>query len=338
MKRVLKFINFRDESGGALIIVALGMVAMLGFTAIAIDGGRLYFEKSKLQKSLDAAVLAGAQGLFVSEVHAESIAKNISNDNGYVLEDDDFETVVKNYIKAEKTVPVSMTFAKVLNIDSVQVKAIAKAEVATLKAANGIAPIAVEKTEITEAIEQMKSGTYTGTDLLCTKEKQSTEEGDDSEENSSGQHSPGNCGFLRFDASNGAADLRDALLYGGTYSVGNNYATTEPGGVNQAKKAIQDLISSDAAAGRTHCADPKTADNSCSRVVYIAVIDTWENTNGHDEVKIVDFAAYWLEDFNDQGKDKYLKGRFIKSVSPGEIKELTGGETDDLVYGVKLTE
>jgi hypothetical protein len=355
MKRFLNFINkLRNESGSALVIVTISMVAMLGFTALVIDGGRLYYEKSRLQKALDAAVLAGAQGLFVNEVHAESIAKNISVNNGYSLLDEDFETIVNNYIKVEKTVTVPMTFAKVLNIETVDVSASAKAKVAPIISASGIAPIAVEKSEISDAIIKINSGTYTGTDLLCTKKKQSTETESDTNSNgngngnnsgngngngnNSGQHSPGNCGFLSFDGR-GAAELRDALLNGATYSVGQRYVMTEPGGINQAKSAIQTLITSDQAEGRTYCANPDTADNSCKRVITIVVIDTWSNTNGRDEVEIVNFASFWLESFDDQGSDKALKGRFIKTISPGEVTDSTGGGTgENLVYGVKLTE
>ena len=34
-----------SERGQALVLIVLGMVVMLGFTALAIDGGRLYTER-----------------------------------------------------------------------------------------------------------------------------------------------------------------------------------------------------------------------------------------------------------------------------------------------------
>ena len=117
MKRLLGLVNLRDESGAVLVIVAISMVALLGFTALVIDGGRLYTEKSKLQKAMDAAVLAGAQGIRTSEVQAKSIARDVSQKNGYSLTQNEELTIVGNSIKAEKEVSVSMTFAKALGMN-----------------------------------------------------------------------------------------------------------------------------------------------------------------------------------------------------------------------------
>ncbi len=48
------------ENGQAIVLIVLAMVALLGFTALAIDGGRLYSERRHAQNSADAASLAGA--------------------------------------------------------------------------------------------------------------------------------------------------------------------------------------------------------------------------------------------------------------------------------------
>ncbi|RCK77063.1 MAG: putative autotransporter protein [Anaerolineae bacterium] len=48
------------ESGQAIVLLVLAMVALLGFAALAIDGGRLYSERRHAQNSADAASLAGA--------------------------------------------------------------------------------------------------------------------------------------------------------------------------------------------------------------------------------------------------------------------------------------
>lgn len=47
-----------DERGAVTIVVALLMVAMIGFAAISIDVGRLYAEKRQLQNGADAAAVA----------------------------------------------------------------------------------------------------------------------------------------------------------------------------------------------------------------------------------------------------------------------------------------
>ncbi len=48
------------EHGGAAVLMALLLVPVLGFTAIAVDVGALYAEKARLQVAADAAALAVA--------------------------------------------------------------------------------------------------------------------------------------------------------------------------------------------------------------------------------------------------------------------------------------
>ncbi|MGY1635990.1 pilus assembly protein TadG-related protein [Geodermatophilus sp. SYSU D00742] len=50
-----------DERGASAVLIALLLVPLLGFTAIAVDIGALYAEKARLQTAADAAALAVAQ-------------------------------------------------------------------------------------------------------------------------------------------------------------------------------------------------------------------------------------------------------------------------------------
>ena len=49
-----------DDSGVVAVLVALCMVALMGFAALAVDGGSLYVQRTQMQKAVDAAALAGA--------------------------------------------------------------------------------------------------------------------------------------------------------------------------------------------------------------------------------------------------------------------------------------
>ncbi|MGY2084379.1 pilus assembly protein TadG-related protein [Blastococcus sp. SYSU DS0539] len=51
----------RDEHGASAVLLALLLVPMLGFAAIAVDVGALYAERARLQVAADAAALAVAQ-------------------------------------------------------------------------------------------------------------------------------------------------------------------------------------------------------------------------------------------------------------------------------------
>ncbi|MBN2548417.1 MAG: Tad domain-containing protein [Anaerolineales bacterium] len=49
----------KSESGQALILIVLAMVALLGFTALAVDGTMIYSDRRYAQNSSDASSLAG---------------------------------------------------------------------------------------------------------------------------------------------------------------------------------------------------------------------------------------------------------------------------------------
>ena len=49
--------------GQAIVIMALALVAICGMLALAIDAGRLYFQRRLMQDAVDAGALAGAQAL-----------------------------------------------------------------------------------------------------------------------------------------------------------------------------------------------------------------------------------------------------------------------------------
>jgi Flp pilus assembly protein TadG len=305
MKNFLNFEKFRDESGGVLVFVAIFMVVLLGFAALAIDGGHLYTEKSKLQKALDASVLAGVQGLRTSQDRAIEIAIDVSDKNGFKVSASEL-SFTSNSIKATKQENVPMTFAKVIGINSTPISATATAKVAPLTKASGIAPIVIDKANIPSA-----------TILNCGETNPGTLQG--------------NCGYLKSDGN-----LRDAFVNGSTYEV-EKTAFTDPGGsVGQIRDAIDYIINSDAS--KPHCQSASTADNLCKRVVTVAVIENWTDINGKEvtgksEVRIIGFAAYWIEKY----EDKKLYGQFIKMISPGEMGSGTGiGEYG--LYGVKLVE
>ncbi|WP_421381609.1 pilus assembly protein TadG-related protein [Bacillus salacetis] len=295
-----------NENGNILVTVALFMAVLLGATGLAVDVGKVYLEKSELQKALDAAVLGGAH-IIVGKGEAEAItlAKTIAQKNKYSLEGSPFSTT-RNSIKVTKQVTVPMTFAKFIGVEDKVVSASAKAIAAPLKIGTGITPIAVEKAAIPH-----------GTELKC--------------DNTGNHH--GNCGYLAIDGS-GASNLADGILNGASVSVGDMKTfDTDPGQKwGPVKSAFQTLIDRDE--DKPHCQRFDTADNHCARVIYIVVIDTWDNLNGKDQVQVVGLAAYWLEDVN---KDKSIKGRFIKTIAPGEI-DLTSGGSEYSLYGVKLVE
>ncbi len=50
----------KKESGQILVLIAVGFIVLLGFTALAIDGGMVYSDRRQAQNAADAAALAGS--------------------------------------------------------------------------------------------------------------------------------------------------------------------------------------------------------------------------------------------------------------------------------------
>lgn len=75
-----------NERGGISVIVAILMVVLLGFAALAVDVGVLYSERAQLQNGSDAAALSVAQSCAVNLGDAgcsatSTLASNLANEN-----------------------------------------------------------------------------------------------------------------------------------------------------------------------------------------------------------------------------------------------------------------
>ena len=72
----------RSEKGQALILIAFGIIALIGFTALAIDGGRAFSDRRHAQNAADTAALAGALA-YHEKTDITDAAKNRAISNGY---------------------------------------------------------------------------------------------------------------------------------------------------------------------------------------------------------------------------------------------------------------
>jgi Flp pilus assembly protein TadG len=114
-----------EERGAAAVLVALLLVPMLGFTAIAVDIGAVYAERARLQVAADAAALAVAQDCArgsCGDMLATATALVAANDA-----DVSTEPPVLSQAPTRVTVtggkPTQHWFAPVIGIDSTQVSA-----------------------------------------------------------------------------------------------------------------------------------------------------------------------------------------------------------------------
>ena len=66
MKRTYLLQPFGHHDGSAVIFVAVAMLLLLAFAALAVDVGHLYVVRTELQNAADAGALAGAQKLYIN--------------------------------------------------------------------------------------------------------------------------------------------------------------------------------------------------------------------------------------------------------------------------------
>ncbi|MEK0155536.1 pilus assembly protein TadG-related protein [Arthrobacter oryzae] len=131
--------NYDGERGAASVLVAILLVVLLGFGAIAVDVGMLYAERTQLRNGADAAALAIAQKCAKNAADPDcstnsALARSFANGNA-----NDGLTNIKSTVldKAARTVTVtagsqeagktanevSLFFARVLGMTSTEVNA-----------------------------------------------------------------------------------------------------------------------------------------------------------------------------------------------------------------------
>ena len=92
---IIKSIQARwrnGQKGAVLVLTALLLPVMIAVTGFAVDGGNLYYQKSRLQNAADAAALAGAQAYVdnnENESYAERVTRRYINGVYHNLEKDE---------------------------------------------------------------------------------------------------------------------------------------------------------------------------------------------------------------------------------------------------------
>src|SRR5437868_15312109 len=81
----------RRRGGSVIVLVTLSTVFLLGCTALAVDYGLLVVDANRLQRACDAAALAGASQLKMTNdttdtYNAKVVAVNTAAQNGVVID------------------------------------------------------------------------------------------------------------------------------------------------------------------------------------------------------------------------------------------------------------
>jgi hypothetical protein len=138
--------SIKHEKGQTIIILAFAIVVLVGFAALAIDGGRVLSDKRHAQNAADTSALAAAlsrvQGgdyILAGENRADSNGYNndtnstvevhLCSDTGIVCQGLKANAIPSEYVHVKITSIVPTTFARVLGRNQVTniVEAVAKA-------------------------------------------------------------------------------------------------------------------------------------------------------------------------------------------------------------------
>lgn len=132
-ERTVSWSRNKSEKGQAIVVVALALVGLLAFMALAVDVGFLRYEKRLLQTAADAAAIAGAAELSYGDV--TSAAKTDSAANGFTNGSNGVVVTVNNpplsgahvgdsnYVEAVVSRTAPTFFAKSFGVSSTQITA-----------------------------------------------------------------------------------------------------------------------------------------------------------------------------------------------------------------------
>ncbi|MGE5541719.1 MAG: pilus assembly protein TadG-related protein [Bacillota bacterium] len=285
-----------DEKGSVIVFVALAMTVLLGLAAIVVDVGILYFNRVALSNAADAAALAGVQELPADPGRAEAAAVAYAVKNG--VEESRVTTTLPDSrsirVTVSRTVPLG--FGRIFGMAASDVGASAKATIGTASAVRGAAPFVVPDQEFVYGERYVLK--YGG---------------------GAGEH--GNFAGLALGGW-GATNYENNIKYGyqGWLCVDEwqeVWLDTEPGNMSgPTVRGVTYRIS------QCHHSPPCTFDHcsrTCPRVVLVPVADfDPEELHGRSQVRLVGFAAFFLEGVWGCGRECEVTGRFLRWVADGE--------------------
>jgi hypothetical protein len=307
------FSILNGQKGGIAVIMAIGLVVLLGVGAVAFDIANLYLNKTQLASIADAAVLAGVQELPDAPGQAAEVAQDYARLNGKPADVVTNLTIANNNlvsITVRRTVPYY--FARIFGLNAGTVSGISTARIVPVSAVTGIVPFGIVKQNFIYGERYiLKCGGGSGYD--------------------------GNFAALALGGS-GSPVYQDNIKHGysGIIKVGD-WIATEPGNMSgPTEEGVTYRVSND------YAATFQTVSRESARVVLVPIIDTLL-VNGRNEVQVVGFAGFFLEGAGGSGNDNYVCGRFMKLVISSAAYQNGGfNELSDTlpsrygVYGARL--
>ena len=306
--------RLRTNSGQATVLTVLFLTVLVGMLAAVLDVGAWFRADRKLQGTVDAAALAGAQELPENSGLAIANALSYANKNGGGVTGSDIQistTYIPNdTIKVTGTKSAPGVFSGLFGIASVDVHGGAKARTGTLGAARYVAPIVVN---------------WKHPKLLCTPPPctgQPTEL--EYEHLKNGQTPSGGAGSFGFinlsgDSSVGSSQLGDWIENGyqeemelGTY----NTSTGNPFSSSHVKDTLDARIGSE---------------------ILFPVYKTLSGTGSNAQYEIIGWVGFHLTGVDVAGNKEMLYGWFTRVIWQG-LPSTNPNQAAFGAYAVELIE
>lgn len=357
--------NTRNEKGQAIVILAIALVALLAFVALAIDGGNLYSARREAQNAADAAAMAGARQVALecgklgqtpgpdesavlnavttlaganTKLAGPSSGGTGATFEAYYLDENGtrmstqqigvgglpcgcpgraqgVEVIIHN---------TARTFiAGIIGQPELAVGASAKARYgAVTTVSEGLYPLTRRNLPIA----------YNQTVTLRILDDADT--------------LPGNFGWLTWDGQNNIPALAQSLV-----PPGNSYLYYNPGtpannwtpNYNDHVINVGDWVQG--APGNKNSSQVRGNLNQyfmpTANPRHIMIIPLYDDVAGqgsHSNYRVASFAAFWLDDYDFTGQDKYATGRFVRWVTNGDWSSAVTCGVEGGVVSVKLSQ
>lgn len=331
-----------DEGGSVLVLAALAIVVLLGFTALAVDGGYLYHRNTRLQDIADACALAGAMqigettgsdtdkkdaAMLKAVDYAEKNGIDVIGTTGYTrnvkYSNGDNGTMTVTFPNGVKDVKVAFSidtklfFARVLGFDQTPVASSGKARLGTAKSASGegLVPIALIWDKNKQDDDPYNDDYVIGNTYELAEYP--------------GKGTRGNYNYLDFKKLPGGSDKEKGSQFewdlkwgfGGTLSEGQ-VVPTNPG------------ITAGQVDGAINGIDGRIAQGRTEILVPIFDAQEFSGVHGKSDLTIIGFAKLQIISYDKHTKS--LKAKFIKEVANAPIND--GEETEFFMKSVQLVE
>jgi Flp pilus assembly protein TadG len=287
------------EDGAAAVVVALMLVVLMGFGALAVDVGSLYKARREMVTAADAAALAGARQLALTEgvdtPGAIAVAEN------YATVMNEAETVAVNIINigTEQAIEVVATrnermyLARALGFmnNNVSARAVAKWGYPTEMTGGNVLPLFMTYNQFNDGVDELhlKFADYGG-----------------------------NWGLL--DVGSGASDIATALqgypvILSEAFTVGETIkGLSEPGSASTIINAIESNAPKPEKDGRM----VRAAEGLVGMVGWIPIVDiAITESGGKLDLTVLGFAAYEIIDVITDNQGRGSANALVDGVPRG---------------------